>query len=96
MNSAREFKIATGVPVVGRDMSTVPFSLSLRRSLRDRAVAARPAGASQNDSGDYSGGLRGAVTRAGGAPHCTSRRAVAKSKPTRLATIPPRRRATNW
>src|SRR5206468_2623025 len=42
----------TGVRVVGRDMSTVPFSLSLRRSLRDRAVAARPAGASQNDSGD--------------------------------------------
>ena len=51
MNSALELKIATGVRVVGRDMSTVPFSLSLRRSLRDRAVAARPAGGSQNDVG---------------------------------------------
>jgi hypothetical protein len=84
MNSALELKIATGVRVVGRDMSTVPFSLSRRRSLRGRAVAASPAGASQNDVGTTWGGLRGAVSGAGGAPHCTSRRAVATFKSARV------------
>ena len=33
---------------------------------------------------DYRGGLRGAVSGAGGAPHCTSRRAVATFKPARV------------
>jgi len=46
-NSARELKIATVVD--GHNMPTVPFSLSLKRRLRERAVAARPAGAIQND-----------------------------------------------
>ena len=35
-------------------------------------------------SEDYRGGLRGAVMKAGGAPHCTPRRAVATFKPAGL------------
>jgi hypothetical protein len=31
MNSVRELKIATGVRVIGRDMSAMPLPLSLRR-----------------------------------------------------------------
>src|SRR5436309_8019594 len=56
----------------------LPFSLRLRRSLRDRAVAASPAGASTNDSGTTRGAACGGPSRErGGAPHGTLRRAVA-------------------
>jgi len=93
MNSARELKIATGVRAVGRDMSTVTFlaeseaqALSPSRgsetcmgdSERSRTICERPAGA---------------VRDGRGAPHCTSRRAIATFERTR-SRIPHRRRVT--
>jgi len=63
MNSARELKIATGVRVVGRDMSAVTFLAESEAQAQSPSRGSETCRGDSERFSDYRGGLRGAVTQ---------------------------------
>jgi hypothetical protein len=95
MNSARELKIATGVRVVGRDMSTVTF---LAESEVQAQTLSRGSETCRGESEQFrtTGAACGEPSREpGGGTSLHLATCGRNLKPTRLAMIPPRRRITS-